>query len=119
MLQKQKKLLPRVICCYFLAVFIPIVLLSFMIYHYFSDQRIKEYTTDSVTSLLMEQNSLENELDIVQQYSSQFQSDYELRLLLHGIYTSNSKVVRAYNTQIYSLLSNIRLHNPNIRDISI
>ena len=25
MLQKQKKLLPRVICCYFLAVFIPIV----------------------------------------------------------------------------------------------
>ena len=33
MLQKQKKLLPRVICCYFLAVFIPIVLLSFMIYH--------------------------------------------------------------------------------------
>lgn len=119
MLQKQKKLLPRVICCYFLAVFIPIVLLSFMIYHYFSDQRIKEYTTDRITSLLMEQNSLENELDIVQQYSSQLQSDYELRLLLHGIYTSNSKVVRAYNTQIYSLLSNIRLHNPNIRDISI
>ena len=119
MLQKQKKLLPRVICCYFLAVFIPIVLLSFMIYHYFSDQRIKEYTTDRFTSLLMEQNSLENELDIVQQYSSQLQSDYELRLLLHGIYTSNSKVVRAYNTQIYSLLSNIRLHNPNIRDISI
>ena len=53
MLQKQKKLLPRVICCYFLAVFIPIVLLSFMIYHYFSDQRIKEYTTDRITSLLM------------------------------------------------------------------
>lgn len=119
MFRKHQKLLTRFVICYLLAIFIPIVLLSIIIYHYFADQRIKEYTTDRTTSLIMEQNSLENQLDSVHQYYTQFQSDYELRQLLHKIYTSESKVVYAYNTQIYSLLSNIRLYDQNINTISI
>ena len=119
MFRKHQKLLTRFVICYLLAIFIPIVLLSIMIYHYFADQRIKEYTTDRTTSLIMEQNSLENQLDRVHQYVTQLQSDYELRQLLHEIYTSESKVVYAYNTQVYSLLSNIRFYDQNIQNITI
>lgn len=119
MFQKHQKLLKRFILCYLLAVFIPIALLSFMIYHYFADQRIREYTTDRIAALLIEQHSLENHLNSVHQYFSQLQSDYELRQVLHGICTSEHGVVYAYNTQMYSLLSNLKLYDTNIRSISI
>lgn len=85
----------------------------------FCRQRIREYTTDRIAALLIEQHSLENHLNSVHQYFSQLQSDYELRQVLHGICTSEHGVVYAYNTQMYSLLSNLKLYDTNIRSISI
>lgn len=117
--KKSRKLLPRFIICYLLAIFIPIVLLSTMIYHYYADQRIKEYTTDQFTSLIMEQNMLENQLQKAQQYYTQIQTDYELQQLLQNIYFSEAKIVFAYNTQIHSLLSKINFYDPNISNITI
>lgn len=119
MFRKDQRLLRRFIICYLLAVFIPIALLSAIIYRYYANQRIKEYTTDRTTSLVMEQNSLDNQLEHVHQYFSQLQSDYELRLLLRQMDTSKKNIVFAYNTQIYSLLSNIRLYDQNISNIAI
>lgn len=119
MIPKPKKLLTKFIMCYLLAIFIPIMLLTIMIYHYYANQHIKEYTTDRTTALIMEQNSLENQLKNVQQYYTQLHSDYSLKQLLHEITTSEKNIVFAYNSQIYSLLSNIRFYDSNINNISI
>lgn len=119
MRSKHPKLLTRFIICYLFAIFIPIVLLSSMIYHFYANQRIKEYTTDRMSALMMEQNSLESQLENVHQYFTQLQPDYELCQLLHNIYTSELRLVYAYNTQIHSLLSQIRLYDQNIEGISI
>lgn len=113
------KLQSRFFLCYLLAVFIPIMLLSSMIYYYHSNQRMREYVNEKQSSLIIEQNYLENQLDGSLNYFNQLKSNYELLSLLKGFYTSEREIVYAYNSRIYSLLSSIYLYDPNIETVTI
>ena len=78
------KLQTRFFICYFLAIFIPILLLSGIIYHYHYDQRTKEYLNEKENSLIVEQNYLNHQLESARNYFNQLKSNYELLKLLKG-----------------------------------
>ena len=113
------KLQTRFFICYFLAIFIPILLLSGIIYHYHYDQRTKEYLNEKENSLIVEQNYLNHQLESARNYFNQLKSNYELLKLLKGFYSSEREIVYAYNSQIYSLISGIYLYDHNLHDITI
>lgn len=52
MFSKVTKLQTRFFICYILAIFIPIMFLSSMIYYYHNDQRTKEYLNEKRIPLL-------------------------------------------------------------------
>ena len=83
------KLQTRFFICYFLAIFIPILLLSGIIYHYHYDQRTKEYLNEKENSLIVEQNYLNHQLESARNYFNQLKSNYELLKLLKGFYSSD------------------------------
>lgn len=60
-----------------------------------------------------------NQLDDAQIHFNQLKSNYELQKLLRGFYSKEQEIVYAYNSQIYSLLSNIFLYDTNISGITI
>ena len=113
------KLQSRFFICYLLAVFIPIMLLSSMIYSYHSRQRTKDYITGKKNSLIIEQNYLESQLNSSSNYFNQLKSNYELQSLLKGIYASEREIVYVYNKQIYSLISSIFLYDSNISGVTL
>ena len=113
------KLQNRFFICYLLAVFIPIMLLSSMIYSYHSRQRTKDYITGKKNSLIIEQNYLESQLNSSSNYFNQLKSNYELQSLLKGIYASEREIVYVYNKQIYSLISSIFLYDSNISGVTL
>ncbi len=119
MFSRITRLQNRFFICYLLAVFIPITLLSSIIYHYHSRQRIRDYVGEKKNSLLMEQNFLENQLASSRNYYNQLKSSYELQRLLRGFYDSEREIVYSYNSQVYALLSGITLYDPNLKDIRI
>ena len=119
MFSKVTKLQTRFFICYILAIFIPIMFLSSMIYYYHNDQRTKEYLNEKKNSLITEQNYLMNQLDDAQIHFNQLKSNYELQKLLRGFYSKEQEIVYAYNSQIYSLLSSIFLYDTNISGITI
>ena len=119
MFSKITRLQTRFFICYMLAIFIPIMFLSSVIYYYHNDQRTKEFLNEKRNSLITEQNYLENQLDSAQIYFNQLKSNYELQKLLRGFYTTEQEIVYAYNSQIYSLLSSIFLYDPNLADLTI
>lgn len=119
MFSKVTKLQTRFFICYILAIFIPIMFLSSMIYYYHNDQRTKEYLNEKKNSLITEQNYLKNQLDDAQIHFNQLKSNYELQKLLRGFYSKEQEIVYAYNSQIYSLLSSIFLYDTNISGITI
>ncbi|MFR1868457.1 sensor histidine kinase [Eisenbergiella massiliensis] len=113
------KLQNRFFLCYLFAVFIPIMLLSSMIYYYHSNQRAKDYITEKKNSLIIEQNYLESQLDSSSNYFNQLKSNYELQSMLKEFYTTEREIVYAYNSQIYSLISSIFLYDSNISGITL
>ena len=119
MFKKITRLQNRFIICYLFAIFIPITLLSGIIYYYHNGQRIRDYVSERKNSLLIEQNYLENQLASAQNYYNQLKSNYELQLLLRGYYNSEREIVYSYNSQIYSLISSITLYDSNLDDIII
>ena len=94
------KLQNRFFICYLLAVFIPIMLLSSMIYSYHSRQRTKDYITGKKNSLIIEQNYLESQLNSSSNYFNQLKSNYELQSLLKGIYASEREIATVYKGNI-------------------
>ena len=113
------KLQNRFFICYLMAVFIPIMLLSSMIYSYHSSQRAKDYITEKKNSLIVEQNYLESQLNSSLNYFNQLKSNSELQSLLKEFYTTEREIVYAYNSQIYSLISSIFLYDSNISGITL
>lgn len=113
------KLQTRFFICYLLAIFIPILLLSCIIYYYHNDQRTKEYLNEKKNSLIIEQNYLNNQLESARNYYNQLKSNYELLKLLKGFYPSEREIVYAYNSQLYSLITSIFHYDQNLRGITI
>lgn len=113
------KLQTRFFICYLLAIFIPILLLSCIIYYYHNDQRTKEYLNEKKNSLIIEQNYLNNQLESARNYYNQLKSNYELLKLLKGFYPSEREIIYAYNSQLYSLITSIFHYDQNLRDITI
>lgn len=113
------KLQSRFFVCYLFAIFIPILLLSGIIYYYHNDQRTKEYLSEKENSLIIEQNYLNHQLESSRNYFNQLKSNYELLKLLKGFYSSEREIVYAYNSQIYSLITGIYLYDQNLQDITI
>lgn len=113
------KLQTRFFICYLLAIFIPILLLSSIIYYYHSNQRTREYLGEKQNSLIIEQNYLNNQLESSRNYYNQLKSNYELLKLLKGFYPTEREIVYAYNSQLYSLITSIFHYDQNLRGISI
>ena len=113
------KLQTRFFICYLLAIFIPILLLSSIIYYYHSNQRTREYLSEKENSLIVEQNYLNNQLESSRNYYNQLKSNYELLKLLKGFYPTEREIVYAYNSQLYALITGIFHYDQNLRGISI
>lgn len=113
------KLQTRFFVCYLLAIFIPILLLSGIIYYYHDNQRTREYLNEKENSLIIEQNYLNHQLESSRNYFNQLKSNYELLKLLKGFYSSEREIVYAYNSQLYSLITGIYLYDQNLQDITI
>lgn len=113
------KLQTRFFVCYLLAIFIPILLLSGIIYYYHNNQRTREYLNEKENSLIIEQNYLNHQLESSRNYFNQLKSNYELLKLLKGFYSSEREIVYAYNSQLYSLITGIYLYDQNLQDITI
>ena len=113
------KLQNRFVTFYLAAIFLPITLLSGILYYYQDVQRNAKALNDKKDSLVVEQNYLENQLDNAHNYCTQLTSNYELSRLLKGYYTTEREVVYAYNSQLYSLISTISLYDQNLSNIII
>ena len=113
------KLQTRFFICYFLAIFIPILILSSIIYYYHNDQRTKDYINEKKNSLIIEQNYLNDQLQSSRNYYNQLKSNYELLKLLKGFYSSDQEIVYAYNSQLYSLITGIFHYDPYLENITI
>lgn len=116
---RTTRLQTRFFLCYFCAVFIPIMLLSSILYYNHNAQQNRDLINDKKISLITEQSYLENQLDSCRNYYNQLKSNYELMLLINGFYNSEREIVYSYNRQIYSLLSGIYLYDANLNGIRI